>query len=125
MRLPSTYAPTRPATPALICTTVPPAKSSAPSPQTGQGRLVLRLTPLGVAQLLGDVAEFRLVPVDAAAHVEEDFLGGGDGALLGHGLQAALCQDGLGRADTHSHTGQELLLRPEASEYPLQLVPQR
>jgi hypothetical protein len=30
-RLPSTSAPTRPATPALICTTVPPAKSSAPS----------------------------------------------------------------------------------------------
>src|SRR5688572_19010585 len=30
MRLPTTYAPTRPATPALMCTTVPPAKSSAP-----------------------------------------------------------------------------------------------
>ena len=30
MRLPSTYAATRPATPALMCTTVPPAKSSAP-----------------------------------------------------------------------------------------------
>src|SRR5579863_2345458 len=29
-RLPSTNAPTRPATPALMCTTVPPAKSSAP-----------------------------------------------------------------------------------------------
>src|SRR5688572_13296786 len=28
--LPMTYAPTRPATPALICTAVPPAKSSAP-----------------------------------------------------------------------------------------------
>src|SRR5262249_50251840 len=27
MRLPSTYAPTRPATPELMCTTVPPAKS--------------------------------------------------------------------------------------------------
>src|SRR5215471_21785975 len=30
MRLPSTNAPTRPATPALMCTTVPPAKSKAP-----------------------------------------------------------------------------------------------
>ncbi len=30
MRLPSTMAPTRPATPELICTTVPPAKSNAP-----------------------------------------------------------------------------------------------
>jgi hypothetical protein len=29
-RLPSTIAPTNPATPALMCTTVPPAKSSAP-----------------------------------------------------------------------------------------------
>ena len=29
-RRPSTNAPTRPATPALMCTTVPPAKSSAP-----------------------------------------------------------------------------------------------
>ena len=29
-RLPITYAPTRPAMPALMCTTVPPAKSSAP-----------------------------------------------------------------------------------------------
>ena len=29
-RLPSTIAPTKPATPALMCTTVPPAKSSAP-----------------------------------------------------------------------------------------------
>src|SRR5262245_23722591 len=33
IRLPSTKAPTRPATPALMCTTVPPAKSSAPHPQ--------------------------------------------------------------------------------------------
>src|SRR5688572_30535163 len=32
-RLPSTMAPTRPATPALMCTTVPPAKSSAPQLQ--------------------------------------------------------------------------------------------
>ena len=32
-RLPSTIAPTRPATPALMCTTVPPAKSSAPQLQ--------------------------------------------------------------------------------------------
>jgi hypothetical protein len=31
MRGPSMYAPTEPATPALMCTTVPPAKSSAPS----------------------------------------------------------------------------------------------
>ena len=30
MRLPTMYAPTRPATAALMCTTVPPAKSSAP-----------------------------------------------------------------------------------------------
>ena len=30
MRLPRMNAPTRPATPALMCTTVPPAKSSAP-----------------------------------------------------------------------------------------------
>ena len=30
MRLPSTMAPTRPATPELMCTTVPPAKSRAP-----------------------------------------------------------------------------------------------
>src|SRR5690606_961779 len=30
IRLPSTYAPTRPAIPALMWTTVPPAKSSAP-----------------------------------------------------------------------------------------------
>jgi len=30
IRLPARYAPTRPATPALMCTTVPPAKSSAP-----------------------------------------------------------------------------------------------
>src|SRR5262249_8277939 len=30
MRLPITYAPTNPATPELMCTTVPPAKSSAP-----------------------------------------------------------------------------------------------
>ena len=30
MRLPITNAPTRPATAALMCTTVPPAKSSAP-----------------------------------------------------------------------------------------------
>ncbi|CFN68931.1 Uncharacterised protein [Bordetella pertussis] len=30
MRRPTTYAPTSPATPALMCTTVPPAKSSAP-----------------------------------------------------------------------------------------------
>ena len=34
MRLPSTYAPTRPAMPALMCTTVPPAKSSAPHCQS-------------------------------------------------------------------------------------------
>ena len=33
-RLPSTNAPTSPATPALMCTTVPPAKSSAPQRQT-------------------------------------------------------------------------------------------
>src|SRR5205807_342224 len=32
-RLPSTQAPTSPATPALMCTTVPPAKSSAPQRQ--------------------------------------------------------------------------------------------
>src|SRR5215475_1194761 len=30
VRLPNTIAPTRPATPALMCTTVPPAKSNAP-----------------------------------------------------------------------------------------------
>src|SRR3954470_19276326 len=34
MRLPITYAPTMPAIPALMCTTVPPAKSSAPHRQS-------------------------------------------------------------------------------------------
>src|SRR3954467_5246856 len=34
IRLPMTYAPTMPAIPALICTTVPPAKSSAPHCQS-------------------------------------------------------------------------------------------
>ncbi|MCY1379546.1 hypothetical protein D9M69_672740 [compost metagenome] len=34
VRLPTMIAPMRPATPALMCTTVPPAKSSAPIPKS-------------------------------------------------------------------------------------------
>ena len=79
--------------------------------QGGQGRLRLRRASVGVLDLLGEIPEFRLVPVDVAADAEERLLGGSHGLLFAQGLQAALFQGGLGRADPGPDAGQRSAAR--------------
>src|SRR5690242_9785138 len=53
MRLPITYAPTKPATPELMCTTVPPAKSSAPHCQIKPALALVASTTLAAVYASG------------------------------------------------------------------------
>src|SRR6185436_302277 len=65
MRLPTTKAPTRPATPALMWTTVPPAKSSAPSFQMNPALPSRASTTLAAVHASGPAQNHTLCEIGA------------------------------------------------------------
>src|SRR5688572_27220547 len=71
MRLPTTYAPMRPATPALMCTTGPPAKSSAPHCQMRPALAFRPSTRLAAVYASGPIQNHTMWAIGAYANVNQ------------------------------------------------------